>query len=189
MPTLTSESYLEGEMQGLVKLKKTVFLTNALPRFRPNLSIIIPNIIYGIESKTGLPEKYTMRSKDEMKKLLTERTRELDADKSLSPAEKCDKVCQLGMDLGFTMRELIDESGWAGMSTLVDKKSSNTLLKPSFRPWRKNELQESFVKKLDSNVMKTWGLFYCGGSAGMISDLQGISMDYNVDLHIDSFAW
>jgi hypothetical protein len=30
------------------------------PRSRPNLSSIIPNVIYGIESKIGLPKKYTI---------------------------------------------------------------------------------------------------------------------------------
>ena len=196
-----------------------------------------------------------MRSKDEMKKLLTERTHELDADESLSYAEKYAKVCQLGMDLGFSMHELIAEihhalsedfSGngqsstvelqantttsplsliqahcrrrsskiaaedsissradaepehaigvfsqmcWASMRKVVNERGSNALLKPSFHPWRKNEVQESFVKKLDANIKKTWGIFYCGGSEGVISDLRGISMDYNVDLHIDSYAW
>ncbi|KAL3776570.1 hypothetical protein ACHAW5_000334 [Stephanodiscus triporus] len=223
------QMYLEHDGWNLIFYTGKKSLTSAIENAntnvrviygRPNLSSIIPNIIYGIESKIGLPEKYTMRSKDEMKKLLAERTHELDANESLSPTEKCDKFCQFGMDLGFTMKELIEPSDhtlleefsgngqsstvelntttstlsrsfmrWAGMSTLVKEKSSNTLLKPSFRPWRKNEFQESFVKKLDSNVMKTWGIFYCGGSAGMISDLRGISMDYSVDLHIDSFAW
>ncbi|KAL3806640.1 hypothetical protein ACHAXA_001896 [Cyclostephanos tholiformis] len=202
---------------------------------RPNLSSIIPNIIYGIETNIGLPEKYTKRSKDEMKKLFTERTLELDADESLTSTEKYAKVCQLVMDLGFSMDELIDEiyqaiwdgfSGngqsvtaelqanmttsplssradtepehaqgmfsqmcWARMRKVVNEGDSNSLLKPSFHPGRKNEVQEYFVKKLDANIKKTWGIFYCGGSKGVISDLRVISMDYNVDLHIDSFAW
>ncbi|KAL3778271.1 hypothetical protein ACHAW5_000509 [Stephanodiscus triporus] len=258
------QMYLEHDGWNLIFYTGKKSLTSAIENAntnvriifgRPNLSSIIPNIIFGIESKIGLPEKYTMRSKDEMKKLLTERTRELDADKSLGPAEKYAKVCQLGMDLGFSMRELMDEihhtlsgdiSGnvlsstvelqantttsplsliqahrrrrsseiavvdsissradaepqhavgvfsqmcWASMRKVVNERGSNALLKPSFHPWRKNEVQETFVKKLDANVKKTWGIFYCGGSEGVISDLRGISMDYNVDLHIDSFAW
>ena len=225
------------------------------PRSRPNLSSIIPNVIYGIESKIGLPEKYTMRSKDEMKKLLTKRALEYDADEILSSEEKYDKICQLGFDLGFSMHELIDEihhslsetfygSGqsstaelqadrttsplppisvhrrrrssefwaedsstswvdteqdhdrgrlsqmrWASMMKVVNERCSNALLKPSFHPWRENEAQERYVKEIDAKVMKTWGIFFCGGSEGVISDLRALSMDFNIDLHIDSFAW
>ena len=250
---------MEGKLvhpRGMVlKLQKNISLNNIHPRSRPNLSSIIPNVIYGIESKTGLPEKYTMRSKDEMKKLLTERTLEYDADESLSSANKYAKICQLGMDLGFSMHELIDEihdslsetfygSGqsstaelqadrtmsplppisvdrrrrsavivaedsstswtvieqnhvmgrlsqvrWNCMKKVVNEICPNALLKPSFHPWRENEAHERYVKEIDANVMKTWGIFFCGGSEGVISDLQALSMDYNIDLHIDSFAW
>ena len=250
---------MEGKLvhaEGMVpKLHTPISLYIMNPRSRPNLSSVIPNVIYGIESKIGLPEKYTMRSKDEMKKLLTERTLEYDADEILSSEEKYAKICQLGMDLGFSMHELIDEihhslsetlpgSGqsstaelqadrttsplppisvhrmrrsskisaedpstsyvdieqdhargslsqmrWASMMKVVNGRCPNALLKPSFHPWRENEAQERYVKEIDANVMKTWGIFFCGGSEDVISDLRALSMDYNIDLHIDSFAW
>jgi hypothetical protein len=222
--------------------------------FRPNLSSIIPNIIYGIESKVGLPEKYTTRSIEDTKKLLTERALEIDMNETLSSAEKYASVCQLGTDLGFSMNELIyeihnglleryDDNGqssavellsnltplspmsvrnrrrssaigpaesissragakrghdegrlsqirWDGLKKVVIEECSKALLlQPSFHPWRENEKQESLVKKLDANIMSTWGIFYCGGSDGVILDLREISLDFNVDLHIDSFAW
>ena len=250
---------MEGKLvhaEGMVlKLHKHIYLNIMHPRSRPNLSSVIPNVIYGIESRIGLPEKYTMRSKDEMKKLLSERTLEYDADEILSSEEKYAKICQLGMDLGFSMNELIDEihhslsetfhgSGqsstaelqadrttsplppisvhrrrrsseisaedpstscvdierdharrslsqmrWASMMKVVNGRCPNALLKPSFHPWRENEAQERYVKEIDANVMKTWGIFFCGGSEDVISDLRALSMDYNIDLHIDSFAW
>ena len=250
---------MEGKLvhaEGMVlKLHTPISLNFMHPRSRPNLSSVIPNVIYGIESRIGLPEKYTMRSKDEMKKLLTERTLEYDADEILSSEEKYAKICQLGMDLGFSMHELIDEihhslsetlpgSGqsstaelqadrttsplppisvhrrrrsseisaedpstscvdierdhargslsqmrWASMMKVVNGRCPNALLKPSFHPWRENEAQERYVKEIDANVMKTWGIFFCGGSEDVISDLRALSMDYNIDLHIDSFAW
>jgi hypothetical protein len=30
---------------------------------------------------------------------------------------------------------------------------------------------------------------YCGGSKSVIRDLQGLSIDFNIDVHVDSFAW
>ena len=78
---------------------------------------------------------------------------------------------------------------WASMRNVVNERCPNALLKPSFHPWRENEAQERYVKEIDAKVMKTWGIFFCGGSEGVISDLRALSMDYNIDLHIDSFAW
>lgn len=237
---------------------------------RPNLSSIIPNIIYGIESKEGLPEKYTTGSKENAKKLLMERTFELDADESLSMAEKFKRLCQSGMDHGFSMRDMMVETDnalldrqiahlpemgmdlgscmydvideiddahsetfnendqsssvhrrqrssrigsklsltrwdslkkvvqskerisqirWNDMKRSVHEIRHSTMLEPLFSPWRENKKQESFVKELDPHIKSTWGIFYCGGSQPVISDLREISLDFNVDLHIDSFAW
>jgi hypothetical protein len=87
-------------------------------------------------------------------------------------------------------KEWLSQIRWDGLKKVVIEKGSNALLlQPSFRPWRENEKQESFVKKLDAEIMSTWGMFYCGGSDGVILDLREISLDFNVDLHIDSFAW
>jgi hypothetical protein len=247
-------------------------------------------MIYGIESKVGLPEKYTTGSKENAKKLLIERTFELDADESLSLAEKFARLCQSGMDHGFSMHDMINEIDdalpdrqiaslsqmgmdlgscmhdvndemddahsetciendqsstvepyfdmtlphtsvhrrrrssrigsitgharerlsltrwdslkkvvhskerlsqvlWNDMKRGVRERRHSTLLEPLFSPWRENKKQESFVKELDSHIMSTWGIFYCGGSQPVISDLREISLDFNVDLHIDSFAW
>ncbi len=250
--------------------------------FRPNLSSVIPNIIYGIETKVGLPEKYTTGSKENMRKLLMERAFELDADESLILAEKYSMLCQSAMDLGFSMHDLDDEidkiedalsdrqnarlsqlgmdlgshimsdeidnadsesliqsdqsstvqlhsdttpmphtsvhrkrrssriagrlsqTRWDRMTRVVNSKvrlaqirwnemkkvdNGRDLLEPLFRPWRENVKQENFVKELDAHIMSTWGIFYCGGSKPVISDLREISLDFKVDLHIDSFAW
>lgn len=78
---------------------------------------------------------------------------------------------------------------WNNMRQYIQKSDPNSLLKPKFRPWKKNIKQEIFVKNLDSSIMSTWGISFCGGSGGVISDLRGISFDYGIDLHIDSFAW
>ena len=59
----------------------------------------------------------------------------------------------------------------------------------NFRLWEENEVQKVYVKRLDDHVMSSWGMMYCGGSQGVLSALRETSIDYNIDLHIDSFAW
>lgn len=59
----------------------------------------------------------------------------------------------------------------------------------AFSLWEQSEEQIMCVKGLDDDVMSTWGMMYCGGSKEVMSALRGISIDYNIDLHIDSFAW
>ena len=75
------------------------------------------------------------------------------------------------------------------MRRTIDERDSNSLLKPAFHPWKENKVQEEFVKGLGDNAKSSWGIMYCGGSAGVNKDLREISVDYDIDLHIDSFAW
>ena len=65
----------------------------------------------------------------------------------------------------------------------------NESRRASFRLWEESEEQQVLVKKLDYRAIASWGIMYCGGSKGVIKTLQGISIDYNIDLHVDSFAW
>ena len=236
---------------------------------RPKLDSVIPNVIYGIESKEGLPEKYTQRSKDEMKRRLMERIHELDNDPNVRASDKVSTLVEYGDSLGFSMQELIDEiqpsdkarasflrasskmgslsegdeeknasqllkelktsatsnSGWESFRSGVSEKSledeeetmkervskhlsrtkstmhwsnvtqsvgrddANKMLAPTFLPWEDNTTQERCVRRFGEEIMKTWGIMYCGGSKPVIKSLRAISDDYNIDLNIDSFAW
>ena len=80
---------------------------------------------------------------------------------------------------------------WDSLRTnLLNRSGSDAAwLVPTFCPWIANEEQERFVKSLDKDVMSTWTVLYCGGSKSVIRDLQGLSIDFNIDVHVDSFAW
>ena len=104
---------------------------------RPKLDSVIPNIIYGIESKEGMPEKFTQSAKEQRAATLNR-----------------------------------------AVSTVNE-----------FHPWKENQSQEKCVKRFGDSVMQTWGIMYCGGSPPVIASLQGLSLKYHIDVHIDSFAW
>ena len=59
----------------------------------------------------------------------------------------------------------------------------------SFKPWEKHDESKTYVSELPKNVAKKYGMLYCGGSHGMIDILKDLSLDYGIDLHIDSFGW
>ena len=59
----------------------------------------------------------------------------------------------------------------------------------SFKPWEKDSDCEVYAAGLPHSVTKNWGMMYCGGSPIMIDFLKDISLDYDIDIHIDSFAW
>jgi hypothetical protein len=91
-------------MQEMVKIQSHIFYST-LSCFRPNLSSIIPNLIYGIKSQVGLSEEYSLRYQDEIKKLVDQHTLQLDLDNSACLAGKTTKLCNFGQDLGFFFRE------------------------------------------------------------------------------------
>ncbi len=80
-------------------------------------------------------------------------------------------------------------SHWNDVLHGVGEKDSNHMMQPAFQPCDKNESQERCVKRLDSKILATWGIMYCGGSKPVITDLRELSQDYDIDLHIDSFKW
>ena len=77
---------------------------------------------------------------------------------------------------------------WSNVMDGIDAERSDAL-DMNFCPWNPNKSQEKCVKRYSEDIMQTWGIMYCGGSPPVIDSLQGISLKYHIDVHIDSFAW
>lgn len=106
--------------------------------------------------------------------------------RSLVDVEEQNEVCKALPPRGLRRAS---DAQWTTMRDVVGKRDSSVLLAPAFHPWARSDSQQKCVKRLSDHVMSTWGIMYCGGSQPVITALREISIDYNVDLHIDSFAW
>ena len=58
-----------------------------------------------------------------------------------------------------------------------------------FKPWDDNDEAEDFVKALEPSTLATWGLLYCGGAKQVLKVLEEVSDEYEINLHVESFAW
>lgn len=74
-------------------------------RGRPDLHVVIPNIIYGIESRKGLPESTLPDAREEVKRKLHEKMLELDGT-DLSTNDKLLQLTALAQSSGFVFGEL-----------------------------------------------------------------------------------
>lgn len=76
-------------------------------RQRPNLHFVIPNIIYGIESGTSMPEEFIPDDKIVAMELLQEKLMELESDSELDSHEKLSEVVNYCDELGYLFSDLI----------------------------------------------------------------------------------
>uniref|UniRef100_A0A7S4NI13 Ferric reductase NAD binding domain-containing protein n=1 Tax=Odontella aurita TaxID=265563 RepID=A0A7S4NI13_9STRA len=76
---------------------------------RPDLKTVVPNIIYGIESGVGLPEKCTPSSMVHIKELLIEKMRELDEVDGISSNSKVAALTTFANSHGFLFTDIINE--------------------------------------------------------------------------------
>eukprot|EP00980_Cylindrotheca_fusiformis_P017382 scaffold5395_cov126-Cylindrotheca_fusiformis.AAC.2 len=153
---------------------------------RPKLAEIIPNIIFGVESSLGLPERYSLDTKAIASEMLTDRV-------SMSNGSE-DLVCYAS-ELGYHLpAEAIDESlGNNRNSRKARRRTSESIMENlaiGFRPWDYHSGASDYVKQLDKKmVISTWGMMYCGGAKPVLKDLKQISDEYQLGLHVESFAW
>jgi ferric-chelate reductase len=168
---------------------------------RPKLQEVIPNIIYGIESGLGLPERYSPETKMVASEMLAERFQARQIDEGLDGRHNVaeDLACyasELGFRLStdaistqfsFANRSDLDATAYSG-HTSSDAISGHLGL--GFRPWDLHEGARRYVQNLDRNlVLPTYGILYCGGSKAVEKDLKNISDEFGISLHVESFAW
>jgi ferric-chelate reductase len=168
---------------------------------RPNLHQLIPNVIYGIESRRGLPERYNPDAMMAASEVLADRLCIPEGDASLSSLH-VEHVAAYASELGFNLptRELAQTMASSDFRSSSDpfvsqqrRRTSQAImghLSLGFRPWERQEGASAYVKRLDRKlVMSTWGLLYCGGAKRLEADLKKISDEYQLPIHIESFAW
>ena len=154
---------------------------------RPNLHEVIPAIIFGIESGQGLPENYTSSTRREVCQAIVDRLnchlierRPSDQD---SDASIRDDLMISASELGFQL-----EPG--PISCTVHADEIEDRLTMGFSPRDKIDGAKEYVKQLDPHlVLPTWGMLYCGGAKMVLEDLEKISEEYNIGLHVESFSW
>lgn len=123
---------------------------------RPDLTSVIPNIIYSIESEKALPEYRKMTLRNKQPREHRETNYHETKSNPLLPKGTQLKKTLFDFDLG-NLDEVSDEEEGdiEGFEQLV---GANT-----FRPWEKDEECEVYVSGLGRNVTKNWGMMYCGG--------------------------
>lgn len=157
---------------------------------RPRLGEIIPNIIFGVESGLGLPERYSKSTREIASEMLTDH---------LNFADGAEDLACYASELGFHLpADVIEEdlASTIGSSVISQKrrrrasKSIKEHLAIGFRPWDYHSDASRYVKNLDRKlILSTWGMLYCGGAKPVLADLKNISDEYQIGLHIESFSW
>ena len=162
---------------------------------RPKLRQVIPNIIYGIESGMGLPERYNPEVKTAASEMLIDLL-SLPEDNTSVTSEQAESLAFYAAELGFHMSTESITEDFRRASMGSDKQSrcsSRTIVKNlaiGFRPWEPRCDARQFVMSLDKSlVIPTWGILYCGGARQVEQDLRKISDEFRIQIHIESFGW
>lgn len=170
---------------------------------RPKLHAVIPNIVFGVESRQRLPETYTTATREVASEMIADRLIDFSRSgcqrQNVSIAE--DLACYAS-ELGFRLppeqvsENLTEESSGEMHRSTTKKKRARASkelmgsLSMDFRPWENIDGAKEYVKKLDQNmILPTWGILYCGGAKMVLADLDAISEEYNIGLHVESFDW
>jgi ferric-chelate reductase len=180
----TGKQKLEGSNIDILKNTNICIIEG-----RPKLNEIIPNIIYGIESGVGLPEKYIPDHRAAACEILADR---------LIKGESAKDLSLYASELGFILptEEVSEEfasSDDLGSRRRARRRASVSILGHltiGFRPWDRHDRAKEYVRRLDKKlVIQTWGILYCGGARPVLNELEKISDEYQLCLHVESFAW
>jgi ferric-chelate reductase len=158
---------------------------------RPNLGQLIPNIIFGIESGRGLPERYVPNEKLVASEMLA------DLLEGSFTAEHLQDISNAAAEHGFAINMEIPNI--CGGPTSLDNNPSKRLrqsriimehLSLGFKPWEFYPEARPYLKTLCRNtVIPTWGILYCGGAKILENDLKKVAEEFRLHVHIESFGW
>jgi len=156
---------------------------------RPNLHEVIPNIIFGIESKEGLPENYTPDTQRMACQMIVDHIKN-ESSSTRRTSRTVRTLDSSDEDLSIFAAELGFQLSPGDISETIKPNDLMSRLSMGFRPWNTVDGSKEYVKKLDPQlVLPTWGMLYCGGAKVVLDDLDAISEEYSIGLHVESFEW
>jgi hypothetical protein len=151
---------------------------------RPTLAQLIPNLIYGIESGKGRPERYVPTFKQEASEMLVDY---LDDDMTVH-SEKLVNLSNMAAERGFRLAKddiepnhmKIGRHHEPGSRSQHRRRQSAPIMEHldlGFKPWEQHVEASDHVKKLcTKHILATWGMLYFGGAKVMEYELKKISM-------------
>ena len=161
---------------------------------RPRLREVVPNIIYGIESGLGLPERYNPEVMNVATEMLLD-VLSLPDDESSVTSEQAENLACYAAELGFHLpRDISEELQRSPEGYRQHRRRKSEVIMQNlgigFRPWETHDGAARYVKNLDRKlVIPTGGILYCGGARQVENDLLQISDEFKIQIHIESFAW
>jgi hypothetical protein len=160
---------------------------------RPKLNELIPNIKFGIESGHGLSEKYTPGTKRETSNQLVDQFLLANNGGAADSTDAGETLVMQASELGYHLpMDALPENAFTGRASAKRHatKAIKENLSMDFRPWNYYNRATDYVRNLDKNlVLPTWGMLYCGGEKMVLNALEKVSEEYQIGLHVESFAW
>jgi hypothetical protein len=91
------------------------------------------------------------------------------------------------MNRGISMAS----KGWNAINNNMTNMNEQMEELNSFKPWESDSTEAvAFVKELDpEQVLRTWGVLYCGGKSPLAEKVEKVSAEYNLKIALESFAW
>jgi predicted ferric reductase len=85
-------------------------------------------------------------------------------------------------------QESMTTRAWKAVTMAADEWAKEHV--PTFKPWEEDPTEAlAYVKKMDPEILKCWGMLYCGGKSPLADNASKAATDYGLEMHMESFAW
>jgi hypothetical protein len=85
-------------------------------------------------------------------------------------------------------QESITTRAWKAVTLAADEWAKEHV--PTFKPWEEDPAEsKSYLKGMDPEILKCWGMLYCGGKSPLAANASKAATDFGLDMHMESFAW